>query len=196
MNFPAIAAADSMRSARPWLACLYLLALAFFIHGQALADTARTIDRDADAALERVFEESPVAVKLAEEAEAVLIFPSIVKAGFGVGGQYGEGVLRQGGQSIGYYRSSAVSYGLQIGAQSFGYVLFLMTPEALEYLETSDGWEVGVGPSIVIMDEGMAKTMTTTTMQEDIFALVFGQKGLMAGAGIQGSKISAFEPDE
>jgi lipid-binding SYLF domain-containing protein len=88
----------------------------------------------------------------------------------------------------------AASYGLQAGVQAFGYALFLMNDKALEYLDKSDGWEIGVGPSIVIVDQGKAKTMTSTTLRDDVYAFIFSQKGLMAGAGIQGSKITKTSP--
>ena len=109
------------------------------------------------------------------------------------GAQYGEGVLRKGNKSVGYYNTVAASYGLQAGVQSFGYALFFMTEPALEYLDKSDGFELGVGPSIVVLDAGKAKTMTTTTMQNAIYAFIFDQRGLMAGMGLQGSKISRID---
>ena len=84
----------------------------------------------------------------------------------------------------------AGSYGLQAGAQTFGYALFFMNAGALAYLDKSDGWEVGVGPSIVVVDEGMGKSMTSTTLTQDVYAFIFSQKGLMAGLGVQGSKIT------
>ena len=87
----------------------------------------------------------------------------------------------------------AASYGLQAGIQSFGYALFLMTDSAVGYLDTSGGWELGTGPSIVILDVGMAKALTTTTIQNDVYAVFFDQRGLMAGLGLQGSKISRME---
>jgi len=87
----------------------------------------------------------------------------------------------------------AASYGLQAGVQSFGYVLFFMTDSAVAYLGKSDGFEIGVGPSIVVLDQGKAKTLTTTTGQSDIYAFIFDQKGLMAGLGLQGSKISRMD---
>ena len=127
---------------------------------------------------------------LSEKASAILIFPNIVKAGFIVGGQYGQGALRKHGKTVGYYSSAAGSFGLQAGAQSFGYVLFLMTPSAVKYLSESDGWEIGVGPSIVIVDEGIAKNLTTTTLKSDVYAFIFSQQGLMAGLGLQGTKIT------
>ena len=87
----------------------------------------------------------------------------------------------------------AASYGLQVGVQKFGYALFLMNDKALTYLDKSDGWEIGVGPSIVV-DQGKAKTMTSTTLRDDVYAFIFSQKGLMAGLGIQGSKITKTSP--
>ena len=98
-------------------------------------------------------------------------------------------------KTVGYYKTVAASYGLQIGVQSFGYALFFMTDSSLEYLEESDGWEIGVGPSIVIVDEGFAKSLTTTTGKSDIYAFFFDQKGLMAGAGLQGTKITKVKKD-
>ncbi len=127
---------------------------------------------------------------LAVSARAMLVFPSIVKGGFVVGAQYGEGALRTQGKTVGYYRSVAGSYGLQAGLQKFGYALFLMTDAALTYLDNSAGWEIGVGPSIVIVDEGVARSLTTTTARDDVYAFIFNQKGLMAGLGLQGSKIT------
>jgi lipid-binding SYLF domain-containing protein len=90
----------------------------------------------------------------------------------------------------GYYNSLAGSYGLQAGVQTFGYALFFMNEAALAYLDKSDGWEIGVGPSIVVVDEGVGKSLTSTTITHDVYAFIFDQKGLMAGLGIQGSKIS------
>jgi lipid-binding SYLF domain-containing protein len=87
----------------------------------------------------------------------------------------------------------AGSYGLQAGVQKFGYALFLMNDNALQYLNKSDGWELGVGPSIVIVDKGKAKSLTTMTLKDDVYAFIFDQKGLMAGLGIQGSKITRLE---
>jgi lipid-binding SYLF domain-containing protein len=152
-----------------------------------------SFEADANAALKKLYGSEPLAKMIGEKAKAVLVFPSIVKAGFIVGGQYGEGVLLVNGRLIAHYNSVAGSYGLQAGVQSFGYALFLMNDKALEYLNKSDGWEIGVGPSIVIVDKGKAKSLTTTTLKDDVYAFIFGQKGLMAGLGIQGSKITKLE---
>jgi lipid-binding SYLF domain-containing protein len=165
-----------------------ILALAI---GPAFGEDA--FEADANAALKKLYESEPVAKMIGEKAKAVLVFPNIVKAGFIVGGQYGEGVLLVHGKLIAHYNSVAASYGLQAGVQAFGYALFLMNDKALQYLDKSDGWEIGVGPSIVIVDKGIAKTLTTTTLKDDVYAFIFDQKGLMAGLGIQGSKITKLE---
>lgn len=177
------------------LAIAAALALLAVIPTRAVASQA-SIDRDAKTALRSLYQEVPAAKKLAERAKAILIFPSVMKGGLIVGAQHGEGALQKGGKTVGYYSTTGVSYGLQAGAQSFGYVLFFMSDTALKHLDRSDGWEIGVGPSVVVVDEGMAKTLTTTTAQEGIYAMIFGQKGLMAGLGLQGSKITRIQPDK
>jgi lipid-binding SYLF domain-containing protein len=118
----------------------------------------------------------------------------VTKAGLGVGGQYGEGALLQKGKAVAYYSTAGASVGLQIGAQTYGYAMFFMNPGAVAQLDKADGFEVGVGPSVVVVDEGMGKSATTTTMKDDIYAFIFGQKGLMAGLGIQGNKITKINP--
>jgi lipid-binding SYLF domain-containing protein len=148
------------------------------------------LERDAARALENLYAKQDAARMLGERAKAVLLFPNIVKAGFLFGGQVGEGVLIKGGKPAGYYNSLAASYGLQAGLQVFGYALFFMNDAALAYLDRSDGWEVGVGPSLVVVDAGFARTLTTTTLRDDVYAFAFDQKGLMAGLGLQGSKIT------
>ena len=148
------------------------------------------LDRAAAAALRRLVTTKPAARTLNDKALAVLVFPKIVKAGFLIGGAYGEGALLRSGQRIGYYHSAAASYGLQAGAQSFGYALFFMNAGALKYLDQSSGWEIGAGPSVALIDEGVAKKFSSTTLTQDVYAFIFNQKGLMAGIGIEGSKIT------
>ncbi len=157
----------------------------------AFADDA--VAADANAALNQLYASEPLAKMISEKATAILVFPNIVRAGFIVGGHYGEGVLLRGGRVVAHYNSVAGSFGLQAGVQSFGYVLFLTSDKVLQYLDNSDGWELGVGPTIVIVDKGMAKSLTTTTLKDDVYAFIFDQKGLMAGLGIQGSKITKLE---
>jgi lipid-binding SYLF domain-containing protein len=147
-------------------------------------------ESDAKAALDALYKSTPAARTLGKTAKGILVFPRIVKAGFMVGAQYGHGTLFKKGAAAGTYNIAAGSYGFQAGVQGFAYAMFFMTDDALSYLDKSGGFEVGVGPSIVVVDAGKAKSLTTTTSRSDVYAFVFGQKGLMAGAGLQGSKIT------
>ncbi len=156
--------------------------------------SAAELSRSSQAALQKLYATVPAAKALGKEARAVLVFPSVTKAGLGIGGQYGEGALLKGGKAVAYYNTGGASYGLQAGAQTYGYAMFFMNDAALKQLDTMDGFEVGVGPSVVVVDEGMAKSATTTTMRDDIYAFIFGQKGLMAGLGVQGNKITKIKP--
>jgi len=157
---------------------------------EAQAATGAQLNANGQAALNRLYAQSPRAVRYRRDAHAILVFPKIVKAGLMIGGQGGEGVLFVRGKPAGYYKISAVSYGLQVGGQSFSYALFFMNDKALNYLRKSDGWAIGSGPSVVVIDQGKAMSTTSTTITEDVYAMPFGQKGLMAGMGLEGSKIS------
>ena len=180
-----------------WMPAVMLVFLFLVMAQPAMAGSkASEIDKQVDLALEQLYSSTPAAREIAKVAKGVLVFPSIIKAGLIVGGQYGEGALRVDGKTVGYYNTVAASYGLQIGAQSFGFAMFFMNDKALEYLNKSEGWEIGVGPTIVVVDKGAAKTLTTTTAKDDIYAFCFSQKGLMAGLGLQGSKITRIHPDK
>jgi lipid-binding SYLF domain-containing protein len=168
-------------------------AVALTTPDRAAAASAAEIDRDAQKALENLYAKSPSAKTMSEKAAGILVFPGIVKGGFIVGGQYGEGALIRDGKAVGFYNTVAASYGLQAGLQKFGYALFFMTEAAVKWLDKSDGWEIGVGPSIVVVDAGAATSLTSTTAQSDIYAFFFDQKGLMAGLGLQGTKITRLE---
>jgi lipid-binding SYLF domain-containing protein len=170
---------------RTFIASLFVAALT-----PALAADRTALERDARSAYDKLLASVPVAKSLSKDAAAVLVFPKITKAGLVVGGQYGDGVLFRQGKAVGYYNTSGASYGLQAGAQQYGYAMFLMNEKAVAALDANDGFEVGVGPSVVVVDQGMAKTLTTTTARDDIYAFIFGQKGLMAGIGVQGNKIT------
>jgi lipid-binding SYLF domain-containing protein len=159
------------------------------------ADDKAEINRDSQAALSMLYASVPATKQLAAKATAILVFPKITKAGLGIGGQAGEGALIKSGTPVAYYKTGGGSFGLQAGVQTYGYAMFLMNDKAVQQLDAADGFEVGVGPSVVILDEGKAKQMTSTTMKDDIYAFVFGQKGLMAGIGIQGNKITKINPD-
>lgn len=170
---------------------LLALAVGHFVNpGPVQAATAAEIDRDVTAALERLFESTLKAKELAEKAKGILVFPNIVKAGLLVGGQFGEGALRRDGKTVGYYNTAAASYGLQAGAQMYGYAMFFMTEKAMQFLNKSDGWELGSAPNVVVLDQGTAGGLSTSTLQSDMYAFFFSQKGLMAGLGLQGSKIT------
>jgi len=158
------------------------------------AASAGTISADARAALNRLYKTNSSAKVLGGSAKAILVFPHILKAGFIFGGQGGDGAMFKGGKTVGYYRSVAASYGFQAGIQEFSYALFFMNDSALDYLAKSGGWELGSGPSLVIVDEGMAKSFSSTTLTQDVYAFIFNQKGLMGGLGLQGSKITRIHP--
>jgi lipid-binding SYLF domain-containing protein len=160
----------------------------------SFAASASQILSQSNAALQTLYAAEPNSVLLGNQAKAILVFPSIVKAGFIVGAETGNGVLLEGSAPVGYYNISAASYGLQAGVQSFSYALFFMNNSALNYLVQSQGWSVGAGPSVVVLDHGKAASMTSTTLTQDVYALPFGEQGLMAGMGIQGSKISPISP--
>ncbi len=127
---------------------------------------------------------------MSTRALAILVFPSMIRAGLGIGGGYGEGELRRGATVLGRYNSVTASWGLQAGAQSYGYVVFLMTEEALDYVDRTDGWELGVGPTVVVVNAGVAENISTSTERGDAFAFIFDQQGLMAGVSIEGTKIT------
>lgn len=177
--------------ARLLLAALTVVLLAPAV---ALAADRAALERDARNAYQKLVARVPGAKALSREADAVLVFPKIIKAGLVVGGQYGDGVLFRGEKVVGYYNTSGASYGLQAGAQEYGYAMFLMNEKAVHALTRNEGLEIGVGPSVVVVDQGMGKTMTSTTATEDIYAFIFGQKGLMAGIGLQGNKITRINP--
>ncbi len=159
------------------------------------SSAAYAIDKEAKSSLNKLLQSNKDARNLKKNAKAILVFPKIYKAGFIVGAQYGNGaLLSPNGRTIGYYNSSAASYGFQAGLQGFGYVLFFMDTDSLSYLDKSAGWELGVGPSIVIVDKGFGKNLTSTTLQKGVYAFVFDQKGIMAGAGIQGTKVTRIHP--
>lgn len=162
----------------------------FAMSGMANAKDANDLNKDANDGLRLLTSTNPLAADISKKAKAVLIFPNIVKAGLVFGGAYGEGVLKKGGQVDGYYNSITASWGLQAGAQSYGYVVFLMNDRALKYVRETHGWEIGVGPTVVVVNEGVAKNLSSTTLKDDAYAFIFDQQGLMASVSIEGTKIS------
>ena len=153
-----------------------LMAMVTLAGGVARAASGAEIDANASQTLATLYNQSASARALGAKARGILIFSKITKAGLMVGGQYGEGALLQGGKAVGYYSTAGASYGLQIGAQQYGYAMFFMNDKALSSLNEDQGFEVGVGPSVVVVDEGMAKSVTTTTMKDDIYGLFSGRR--------------------
>ena len=160
----------------------------------ASAASASQLAAEAKGALQILYADSDKALELGRRARAILVFPRIRKAGFMIGGQGGEGALLEGGHAVAFYSLYAASFGLQAGVQKFSYALFFITQSALDYLSKSQGWAIGSGPSVVVVDQGKARTMNTTTLTQDVYAMPFGQKGLMAGLGLEGSKITRIHP--
>jgi len=148
------------------------------------------LEANAKAALSRLKAQIPLADTLEKRAVAVLVFPEVTKAGFMIGGEYGNGIMFRRGRFAGHYNTAGVSYGLQAGAQTFGYAMFFMNESAVSALNAAGGFEVGVGPSVVVLDQGTAKSYTSETLTKDAYAFVFGQQGLMAGMGLEGTKIT------
>ena len=157
---------------------------------QAIFATADELNRDSAQTLQALYKVNPSAAGVAKSAKAILVFPKVIKAGLVFGGSYGEGVLIKGGRITDYFNTVSASWGWQIGAESYAYVVYLMTDKAVKYLEESQGWEFGVGPNVVIVDEGMAKNLSTTSLRDDAYAFVTGQEGLMASLSFEGTKIS------
>jgi lipid-binding SYLF domain-containing protein len=169
------------------------LSLAAATPQPAKAASAVELDAEVNAALVRFYEEVPTAKDLAKRAKGILIFPNVVKAGFGVGGEYGEGALRVGGRSVGYYNTAAASIGLQLGVQSRAEVLMFMTQEALDRFQESDGWEVGVDGSVAVVKVGVAGEIDTNTLSEPVIGFIFGEQGLMANLSLEGAKITKLD---
>lgn len=154
------------------------------------AKTPDELNHDAEQALHMLTSTNPLAADIAKKAKAVLIFPNIIKAGLVFGGAYGEGVLKQGSTVDGYYNSVTASWGLQAGAQSYGYIVFLMSDSAMHYVHETHGWEIGVGPTVVVVNEGVAKNLSSSSLKDDAYAFIFDQQGLMASLSIEGTKIT------
>jgi lipid-binding SYLF domain-containing protein len=172
------------------------LALMALRGSPAQAASAAELTQKSRAALNHLYSVNAKAHELGQHAKAVLVFPEIVKAGFIVGAQRGDGVLFAHGRVAGFYNTTAASYGLQAGVQKFGYAMFFMDNNALGYLRRSGGWELGSAPSVVVVDEGFARGLSTTSIRKGIYAFFFGQRGLMAGLGLQGTKITQFTPSD
>ena len=157
--------------------------------------SASQISRDSREALTSLYAQNHSARALGERARAVLVFPNVTRAGIMLGGQAGNGaLLRRDGSVSGFYQTTSASWGMQAGVQRFGYALFLMDEAAVRNINRAGGWELGGSPSLVVVDRGMAGNLSTTTINSGTYAFFFDQRGLMAGLGLQGSKITRIHP--
>jgi lipid-binding SYLF domain-containing protein len=154
----------------------------------AAATNYSELRAQAEDALTRLYNQDENARQYGRRAKGILVFPEITKAGVGIGGSYGKGVLFVGGKPADYYSVGSGSLGLTLGAQSFSQVIMFMTDEALQKFRTSKGWEAGVDGSVVAIKEGTAGAYGTTTAQDPVVGFIFGQTGLMFDASFQGSK--------
>jgi lipid-binding SYLF domain-containing protein len=173
-----------------------LAAVAFLAIGSlALSHCARQLSADSRKALNDLYARNRAARRLGARAKGIIVFPSITKGGLMIGGMGGNGALiRNDGTIRDFYQTAGVSYGIQAGIQSYGYALFLMDDSAFANLNRSGGWEVGSSPSLVIVDEGIAASLSTTTLNASTYAFFFNQRGLMGGLGLQGSRITRIQP--
>jgi lipid-binding SYLF domain-containing protein len=170
------------------------LSVTSLLPGSGRAASAAQLGRSAKEALQNLYATNASARLVGERATAILVFPSIKKAGFIAGAQHGDGALLVQGKAVAYYNTTAVSYGLQAGVQRFGYAMFFMNNAALSYLRKTGGFELGSAPSLVVVDTGISRSLSTTSLKKNIYVFFFNQKGLMAGMGLQGTKITQYTP--
>jgi lipid-binding SYLF domain-containing protein len=164
-----------------------------FLATSAYAASADKIDRQANKALEVFMEEVNGAEIFLDQAAGFLIFPRVIKIGIGIGAETGEGALRVGGKTIDYYRTSAGSVGLQLGAQAKSIVIVFMTEDSLRKFQNSKGWKVGVDGSIALIDLGGGKTIDSHNIKDPVVGFIFGSKGLMYNLTLEGSKFSKLD---
>jgi len=156
----------------------------------AIAASAVEIDAKADSTLKMFYEKVGPAKELSAKSKGILVFPDVIKAGFGIGGEYGEGALRINGKTVEYYNTAAASIGLQLGAQEKAVILLFMDGKALDDFRKSDGWEAGVDGSVAVVEWGTGGSIDTTNIKDPIIGFVFGNKGLMFNLTLEGSKMS------
>jgi len=183
----------SIQSSVSGIFAAMLLAVIGFVCPLVAQAAEPSLEQESRAALKSLYESSPVARSVGKDAKAILVFPNVTKAGFIIGGQGGNGVLLVNDKVADNYNTAAVSVGMQAGAQTFGYTLFFMSDKVLKEFRESKNFQIGVGPTIVVLDAGAGKDLSTLTAKSDVYAMIFDQKGLMAGVGVQGSKITKLD---
>jgi lipid-binding SYLF domain-containing protein len=172
---------------------LFLLLAVSLSAPSAWAASAAEIDAEVNATLARFSKEVGGAGSFLKSAKGALVFPKVYKAGFGIGGEYGEGALRVGGKTVDYYSTLAGSFGFQLGAQAKSIIILFMQDEALKNFRHSEGWKVGVDGSVALVDIGAGKEISTQTIKDPIVGFVFDQKGLMYNLTLEGAKITKLD---
>jgi lipid-binding SYLF domain-containing protein len=172
--------------------CIAMIAVLALLAGNApgTAADAREINAEVNATLDRFYRQIPGAREISARATGVLVFPTIIKAGFGVGGEYGEGAMRVGGKTVGYYNTISASFGFQLGAQARSVIIMFMTPEALAGFRRVDGWKVGVDGSVAIIVVGAGGSIDTEKVTSPVVGFILDPKGLMYNLTLEGSKIT------
>jgi lipid-binding SYLF domain-containing protein len=172
-----------------YLAGMLFLGLTLLVGSSAaLAKSAQEIDISVDVALDEFAQQVRGGKEFLASAKGALVFPGVLKAGFGIGGEYGEGALRIGGKTVDYYSTAAASFGFQLGAQSKRIVIVFMQADALKKFRASQGWEAGVDGSVALITLGVGGSIDTTNIKEPIIGFVFSNKGLMYNLTLEGSK--------
>ena len=166
------------------------LIIALFLPALAQAASREEIDATVDEALATFYEESPAGKNLAGRAAGMLVFPRVVKAGIGIGGEYGEGALIVGGSKVAYYNTAGASIGFQLGAQVKSQIIMFMTADALDTFRSSDGWEAGVDGSVALVEFGTGGEISSNSAQQPIIGFIFSNKGLMYNLTFEGSKMT------
>ena len=176
------------------LICLaFLLLMVTLTPSLAAAADAREIDVSVNVALEQFQQEVKGAKQFLAKADGILIFPKVLKAGIGIGGEYGEVALRIGGKTVAYYSTAAASIGFQLGVQKKSVLVVFLTSAALSKFRKSEGWEVGVDGSVALIKVGAGGSIDTTNIKDPVVAFVFGQKGLMYNLTLEGSKFTKLD---
>lgn len=175
---------------------LLILFSTFALASSASASSAHSLQVNSEKALQHLYHQNAKARTLGEKAVAILVFPDVLKAGFMVAAQRGDGVLFKNGEVAGYYNITSAGYGIQAGIQKLSYALFFMDEDSLKYLCKSEGLDLAAAPGLVMGDQGLSGSMSVASLQHGIAAFIWGQKGLMGGLGLQGTKITKYTPSE
>lgn len=167
-----------------------LAVLLFAFLSPAFAASKAEIDAEVRQALQEFRKHTGAGHELSQKAAGMLVFPSVIKAGIGIGGEYGEGALLVGGKTVGYYSIAAASIGLQLGAQARSEIVLFMTDQALAGFRKSEGWKAGVDGSVALATLGAGGAIDTETAKQPIIGFIFSNKGLMYNLTFEGSKIT------